>query len=159
MRRITHPVFLTVFFVIISCCVFAQERIKIGEIVDNEPVITMDSATLVSAFESAFNDGTTISTVKIERSGDYFYVEGFGNNAGEARAMAEELNNDGGELYLLPTSESHSCSGVNCESSGFRKSPSGKISGCQCLQPGGAGESYSNHTISTVSRLYKPLVY
>ncbi len=159
MMRITNPVFLTVFFVIISCCVFAQERIKIGEIVDNEPVITIDSATLVSAFQSAFNDGTTISEVKIEQSGDYFYVEGFGNNAGEARAMAEELYNDGGELYLLPTSESQSCSGVNCESGDFRKLPGGKIIGCQCLQPAGTGESYSNHTISTTSRLYKPLVY
>ncbi len=159
MIRIANPVFFAVFFVSMSCCVFAQERIKIGEIVDNEPVITLDSATLVSAFESAFNDGTVISEVKIEQSGDFFYVEGSGMNAGEARAMAEELSNDGGELYLLPTSESQSCSGVNCASGGFRKLPSGKIMGCQCLQPGGSGESYSNHTISTVSRLFKPLVY
>lgn len=136
---------------------FTYSQVKIGEIVNNSPVITYDKSEILHALEKEFGNTPSISLyqAKIIVSKDSnFYLIGL--SAFDAVKIAVKMTKDtaSNNLYIArnQNSELDLCKDCSSPECGIKLDSNGNPDGCKVVQCRSKNEN-CNHTIQKIDKI------
>lgn len=124
-------------FLLFSLIVCAQQPIEIGKVVNEQYVLTADTAILRKALQQTLADGTQITNMHIESVNQWHYLVGTGTIKNYSKTIAVELtyNMITRTFWIKPGMAHKTCASAGC---GYCEpfKENGNIIGCHCKEQG-----------------------